>query len=81
MKSEDPFCPDCDQGMTRRDFGKAVAVVAGTAPLLSGPLAATSRYNPDTPVARFYGTLTAEQRKVICFPFDHNGQQVRQIHV
>ncbi len=76
MEPDNPLCPDCDEGMTRRDFGKtlgSVAVVAGTSHLLATPLPAaktTGIAAVETAVAEFYGTLTEAQRKIICFPFD-----------
>ncbi len=86
MEPRNPLCPDCDQGMTRRDFGKtlgSVAVVAGTTHLLATPLQAakspmvnSAAINSagisavETAVAEFYGTLTEGQKKIICFPFE-----------
>jgi hypothetical protein len=69
-------CPDCNDGWSRRDFlaaAGAAAMAAGAAPLLhTGVFAApTPQSSAETAVARFYGTLSAEQKKVICFPFDH----------
>jgi hypothetical protein len=71
MEPVDPFCPDCDQDMTRRKFGKVVAVAAAATPLLATPLAAAASSLSETAVSRFYGTLKEEQKKVICFPFEH----------
>ena len=51
-------CPECDEGITRRDF---VRTVSGAA-IASGLL-------------RFYDSLSDEQRKVICLPFDHKLRQ------
>jgi len=71
-------CPECDDGVSRRDFVRRVAGVAvagGLLPLATGPrrvLAAPSLKSPaETAVKRFYDTLKDDQRKVICFPFDH----------
>jgi hypothetical protein len=76
-------CPDCDQpsDLTRRDFLRTaggVAVAGGLLPLI-GPagraLAADKAPSPgsaaETTVKRFYDSLTSDQRKAICFPFDH----------
>jgi hypothetical protein len=72
-------CPDCNDGLSRRDF---VRMVTGTA--LAGGLlplgAATSGFAADekraggsaeSAVQRFYTTLTPKQKEVMCFPFDH----------
>ncbi len=71
-------CPEGNCGVTRRDFVKSVggaAVAAGVLPFFSGPLlrgeTATSSKSAETAVKRFYATLTDEQRKVMCFPFEH----------
>lgn len=70
-------CPDCEriEPVTRRDFVRAVGGAALAAPLFS--LAAPSRVaraadstGAETAVKRLYGTLTSDQRKAICFPFD-----------
>jgi len=71
-------CPDCEAGITRRDFVKVVggaAVAAGAIPLVVSPrsvqAAPTSSSGAETAVKRFYDTLSDDQRKVICLPFDH----------
>jgi hypothetical protein len=70
-------CPDCEriEPVTRRDFVRAVGGAALAAPLFS--LAAPGRVaraadstGAETAVKRLYGTLTSDQRKAICFPFD-----------
>ncbi len=74
-------CPTCD-GASRRDFLKRIggAAAAATLPIIgrTGALAGDAAVKGPTPqaaaetaVARFYKTITPEQRKVICFPFDH----------
>ena len=73
-------CPDCDagDGLSRRDFVRKVTGVALAGSLV--PLVGTSRRafagpTPTSPaetaVKRFYDSLKDEQKKVICFPFDH----------
>src|SRR5258706_16244245 len=67
-------CPDCD-GMSRRDFIRAVGTVAAVG-ALSGKLLAAEAVTPakamsETLVAQLYKTLKEEQRKAICFPFEH----------
>ncbi len=70
------YCPECAGDWSRRDFlsvAGAAALAVGAAPLLSarGLAAPSPQSVPETAVARFYGTLSDEQKKVICFPFDH----------
>lgn len=70
--------PECDEGLSRRDFVRRVTGAAVAGGLL--PFVATSRTalaNPsskstaETAVKRFYDSLDESQKKVICFPFDH----------
>lgn len=69
-------CPEC-AGLDRRKFVRAVgglAVAAGAAPLLGWTRTAGAAPSPsstaETAAARLYGSLSDEQRKVVCFPFD-----------
>ena len=71
-------CFDCESTHSRRDFlrtagGAALAGAAG--PLLmprAGLFAAPSPESAaETAVGRFYRSLSDEQRKAICLPFDH----------
>ena len=75
-------CPDCDGGQsfppfTRREFLKSTAAAAVAAAAM--PLAlpadaaqkAAKKASSETLVAAFHKTLTDEQRKAVCFPFDH----------
>jgi len=66
--------------VSRRDFMKTVSAgaIAASVPIL-GPAAAaaarkdagpTATDSAETAVARFYKTITPQQRKLICFPFD-----------
>lgn len=71
-------CPDCDQGVTRREFVKTVggvAVAAGAVPLFATPRRATAaptlKSSAETAAQHLYQSLTDEQKKVICFPFEH----------
>jgi Protein of unknown function (DUF3500) len=67
--------------VSRRQFVRTVGtgVLAASAPILGRPAfaegAAKAGPTPSAPaetaVGRFYKTITPEQRKVICFPFDH----------
>jgi hypothetical protein len=69
--------------LSRRDFVKTVgsAAVAASAPLIlpawaraddvSRPVGPTPKAPSETAAGRFYASLKDEQRKLICFPFDH----------
>ncbi len=61
--------------LTRRDFAKALgsATIVASVPVGPRPAAASSlvESSSETAVARFHGSLSADQRKTICFPFDH----------
>ena len=74
-------CPECgDEAgeVTRRDFLKgvgtaAVAASAGAVPLFATPRAAAEdkpKTPPETAVKVLYDSLTDEQKKVVCKPFD-----------
>jgi hypothetical protein len=79
MNSESQFhCPDCDDGISRRDFAKVIggaAAAAGSVGLLGTSSVAQAAPTPksaaETTVKRFYETISDEQKKVICFPFNH----------
>lgn len=70
-------CPDCEFRSDRRAFLQTVGggLVAGTVlPWLyagSASAAPTSQSAAETAVAKFFASLSAAQRKEICFPFDH----------
>ena len=80
-------CPDCadDGGVSRRDFvrtvGGAAAALAlgGRTPIFGSPrrvLAGTGQgpspgSKAETAVKALHTSLTADQKKAICFPFDH----------
>jgi hypothetical protein len=67
--------------VSRRDFVKTIgaSALAAAVPFLGKTAAAAGRNQAgpnakapaETAVARFYKTISPEQRKVICFPFDH----------
>jgi Protein of unknown function (DUF3500) len=73
-------CADCST-LSRRQFVRTLGagVLAASAPILGRPALADgpAKAGPspsaaaETAVGRFYKTLTPEQRKIICFPFDH----------
>ncbi|MFM9964024.1 MAG: DUF3500 domain-containing protein [Planctomycetaceae bacterium] len=70
-------CPDCESS-DRRSFLKTAgaATLAGVAmPMLVGQAglfaAPTAKSSAETAVARFFASLSDEQKKTICFPFEH----------
>lgn len=74
-------CPDCEgseETLSRRGFVRQVAgaaLAAGLAPALGSKVIASAADKAQTPAAetavkRLYQSLTADQKKVICFPFD-----------
>ncbi len=78
MPEERIVCPQCDTGMSRRQFvktvGRAAVAASAVSPLLLGPrqsLATTFGGFAETALTQFYASLTGDQRKVICFPFEH----------
>jgi len=79
MTTERPIhCPDCDGDFefTRRDFVKTVgagAVAVGVSPLLASA-APTPKSAGETVVKKFYDSLSADQKKAVCFPFGHKLQ-------
>ncbi len=73
------ICPDCDTPLDRRRFMRTVgsaALVGAAAPVLLGGRivqAAPSASSPaENAAARFYTSLSEEQKKAIAFPFDHD---------
>ncbi len=74
-------CPDCES-FDRRSFLKTAgaATLAGVAmPMLVGQAglfaAPTAKSTAETAVGRFFAALSAEQKKTICFPFEHELRQ------
>jgi hypothetical protein len=77
-RGNDPSCSFC--AVSRRDFMRSVGAttLAASVPIVgkavgggidkTGP---TPQSPAETGVARFYKTLSQEQRKLLCFPFDH----------
>jgi hypothetical protein len=85
-------CPDCDAaeaGLDRRDFLRAAGVTAAASaaalPLFATPraVAAPSPSSAaETAVKGLYDSLTDEQRKVVCFGWDHtDGRGLLRTHV
>lgn len=76
MQRSPQSCPDCES-LDRRSFLKttSAATVAGIAmPMLVGQsglfAAPTAKSTAETAVARFFTSLSAEQKKTLCFSFD-----------
>ena len=68
-------CPDCRLDISRRSFLQASAagsLLALTPGLYAAPSASS---DAETAVGRLFTSLSAEQKKTICFPFEH---QLRQ---
>src|SRR5439155_1003101 len=75
-KSAFPFVCDCESTINRREFLKtaalgsvAAAAAVGSVPRLFAEKATASQ--PETLVATLYKSLSEEQRKGVCFAFDH----------
>ncbi|WP_422926744.1 DUF3500 domain-containing protein [Singulisphaera sp. PoT] len=83
MAEQRPFSDrECDSALSRRDFVKALgtAALATSVPLIGSRTALAASATPagpsptspaETAVGRFFKSLKDEQRKQICFPFDH----------
>jgi hypothetical protein len=92
METKQQHCPDCDGGdefgLGRRDFLRTVGVSAAAAamPLWATPrvqAAPTPKSAAETAVKALYDTLSEEQRKVMCFGWDHTdkGRGLLRTHV
>ena len=74
-------CPDCES-FDRRSFlktagaatlaGVAMPMFVGQAGLFAAP---TAKSTAETAVGRFFGSLSADQKKTLCFPFEHELRQ------
>src|SRR4051812_6456438 len=67
-------CPDCgpNEALDRRTFLKtAVAGGAAVAGAMAAPARTTPKNDSETLVATLYNSLSDDQRKLVCFPFDH----------
>lgn len=81
MNRSPSSCPDCES-FDRRSFLKTAgaATLAGVAmPMLVGQVglfaAPTAKSSAETAVGRFFESLSAEQKKTLCFPFEHELRQ------
>jgi hypothetical protein len=90
MEKRDIVCPDCDaDGLDRRHFLRAVGVTAAAAPLLGVARADTSAATAPSPnsvaetaVKALYDSFTDDQKKAICFDWDHkDGRGLLRTHV
>jgi hypothetical protein len=67
-------CPDCGS-YSRREFLKTTlagtAAAATAVPLIGRAAGESAKARSETLVSTLYGTLNEEQRKAVCFPFDH----------
>jgi hypothetical protein len=83
LPSDARICPDCSS-LSRRDFLKTTAAGVATAAAVGGGIyslgtprivsaaeAAATAPSAESLVSQFYKTLNEEQKKVICFGFDH----------
>ncbi len=77
MPRSPSLCPDCES-FDRRSFLKSAsaATLAGVAmPMLVGQAgvyaAPTAKSSAETAVGRFFTSLSAEQKKTLCFSFDN----------
>lgn len=77
MQRSPSSCPDCES-FDRRSFLKTAgaATLAGVAmPMLVGQAglfaAPSAKSTAETAVGRFYASLSAEQKKTLCFSFDN----------
>lgn len=77
MSRSTPACSDCES-FDRRSFLKTagVASLAGVAmPMFVGQAglfaAPTAKSSAETAVGRFFASLSGEQKKTLCFPFEH----------
>jgi hypothetical protein len=74
-----PHDPDCCPFLSRREFVKTVgsaalaaaAPMAGASPASGRPAGPSPTAPAETAVARFYRTLRPDQKKQICFAFNH----------
>ena len=65
-------CPDCSDSISRRRFMTgAAAAMAAPLVLPAARVIANQPGTSETLVGQLYGTFTDEQRKALCFAFDH----------
>ena len=77
MSLPESSCPECESSVSRRNFlkttlGGIAAVSTGGLVLPQGVMAAPSMQSrSETLSATLFKSLSEEQQKAICFPFDH----------
>ncbi len=73
-KPNQTSCPDCQGDFTRREFVQFLGGTALAAGVLPGLASAAPK--PDSPaesnVGQLYKSLSDDQKKEICFPFNHD---------
>lgn len=81
-------CPDCDSSgasqFTRRQFVGVAAAAATAAPLVPAALAnaKTKSSTPESLVASLYRSLSEEQKKTVCFDWNHKDKRgILRTHV
>lgn len=80
MSQQKRSCSDCHK-LDRRAFVKTLggaALAGAAAPILFDPRFAHAAPSPtsaaETAVGRFYASLSADQKKAICLPFNHDAR-------
>jgi hypothetical protein len=65
-------CPDCGEGVSRRNFMKTAGVAAAAAAVTKAPVwASTWRVEkPEALIKRFHESLKPEQKEKVCFGWD-----------
>lgn len=77
------FCPDCDgtgYPVSRREFVRVIGATAATATTLGGLSSRlmgdqSSQPPPETLVKKLYDALSPDQKKHICFPWNHEDKR------
>ena len=69
-------CPDCGEGVSRRDFLKTAAATVPAVALAKAPVWASTwrQEKPEALVKRFYESLKPEQKDKVCFAWDHENR-------
>jgi hypothetical protein len=81
----DRSCPDCDAAipaLARRDFirlsaaGAAAAALGSAVPLFGADEKAADAKTPETLVKKLYDSMSKDQRKEVCFPWDYQDDKL-----
>ena len=75
--SHGKICPDCGEGVSRRDFIRTAGAAAAAAVAAKAPVWASTwrEEKPETLVKKFHESLKPEQREKICFGWDDPRRQ------